>query len=196
MVNSTDQTSAIMDLKINHQPERNTADLKTYSQPAHLKKYWWNNTWLYYILWIIKELIIFSSWAVIQARVSITLRGETLMGRNFCEVKIPQNFWEKLSRMTSKDPSKYSSLEGVLKTSFMFVFKRRLLQKTSSRRLDQGKHIRLGHTSSRRLQDVFKTSSKRLQDVFKTPCKSAFKTSSRVFKTFSRRLQDFFKTSC
>ena len=67
------------------------------------------------------------------------------------------------------------------------------------------------------LQDVFKTSSKRLQDVFKTPCKNVFKTSSRrfqdifkttsrriakassrylqdVFKTFSRSLQDIFKT--
>ena len=171
MVNSTDQTSAIMDLKINHQPERNTADLKTYSQPAHLKKCWWNNTWLYYILWIIKELIIFSSSAVMQARVSITLRGETLMGRNFCEVKIPQNFWEKLSRMTSKDPSKYLSLEGVLKTSLCssskdVFFKRRLqdvLIKTNIFALVI------------RLQDVFKTFSRRFQDVFKTP---------------SRRLQD------
>ena len=117
------------------------------------------------------------------------------MGRNFCEVKIPQNFWEKLSRMTSKDPSKYSSLEGVLKTSFMFVFKRRLLQKTSSRRLDQDKHIRLGHTSSRRLQDVFKTFSRRFQDVFKTSCKMSSRHIQDVFKTFWRRLQDVFKTS-
>ena len=56
-------------------------------------------------------------------------------------------------------------------------------------------------------QDVFKTSSKRLQNVFKTSCKSIFKTSSRrfqdvlqkrfgdIFKTPSRRFQDVFKTS-
>ena len=45
------------------------------------------------------------------------------------------------------------------------------LQKTSSRCLDQDQYTRLGHASSRRLQDVFKTSSrrlqKRLQDIFK-----------------------------
>ena len=59
--------------------------------------------------------------------------------------------------------------------------------KTSSRRLGEDQYIRLGHTSSRRLQDVFKTSSRRLA-----------KTSSRhlqdVFKTFWKRLQDIFKT--
>ena len=47
----------------------------------------------------------------------------------------------------------------------------------------------LGHTYSRRLQDVFKTS-----------CKNIFKISSRrlqdVFKTSSKHLQDIFKTSC
>ena len=76
----------------------------------------------------------------------------------------------------------------------------------SSKRLDQDQCIRLGHTSSRCLQDVFKTFSRHFQDVFKTSCKKVFKTSSRhfedVFKTFSRhlqhvlprRLQDVFKT--
>ena len=48
--------------------------------------------------------------------------------------------------------------------------------------------IRLGHTSSRRFQDVFKTS-----------CKNVFKTSSRrlqnIFKTSSRRFQDVLKIS-
>ena len=44
------------------------------------------------------------------------------------------------------------------------VFRLRL-QKTSSRRLDQDQYIRLGHTSSRRLQDVL---PRCLQDVFKT----------------------------
>ena len=76
----------------------------------------------------------------------------------------------------------------------------------SSKRLDQDQCIRLGHTSSRCLQDVFKTFSRHFQDVIKTSCKKVFKTSSRhfedVFKTFSRhlqhvlprRLQDVFKT--
>ena len=78
--------------------------------------------------------------------------------------------------------------EDVLKTSFVFVFRRRL---------GQDQYIRLGYTSSRRLQDVFKTSSRYLQDVFKTSCRNVFKTFCKnVFKTSSRRLQDAFKTSC
>ena len=73
------------------------------------------------------------------------------------------------------------------------------LQKTSSRRLDQDQYIRLGHTSSRRLQDVFKASSRRLtktfsrslQNVFRTSCKNVFKTSSRCLaKMSSRPVQD------
>ena len=51
-------------------------------------------------------------------------------------------------------PSKHSSwwrrLEDVLKTSFVFVFRRRL---------DQGEYVRLSLMSS---EDVFKTSSRRL----------------------------------
>ena len=43
--------------------------------------------------------------------------------------------------------------EDVLKTSFVFVFRRRL---------DEDQYIRLGHASSRRLEDVLKTSSRRL----------------------------------
>ena len=47
-----------------------------------------------------------------------------------------------------------------------------------------------------RLQE---TSSRRLEDVFKTSCKNVFQTSSRrlqnASKTSSRRLQDIFKTS-
>ena len=51
------------------------------------------------------------------------------------------------------------------------------LQKTSSRRLDQGEHIRDIHTSS---EDVFKTSSRRLdQDQY-----------IRLGHTSSRRFQD------
>ena len=60
-----------------------------------------------------------------------------------------------------------SSSEDVLIKTNIFALLIRL-QKTSSRRLHQGQHIRLGHTSSRRLQDVFKMFRKRLQDIFKT----------------------------
>ena len=101
-------------------------------------------------------------------------------------------------------PSKNSSwrrhLQDGFKTSFVFVFIKRLqnvfrtswsrriywpysynfrrrLLETSWRRLDQDQYIRLGHTSSRRLQDVFKT------------------TCQDVFKVLSRRLQVLFKTS-
>ena len=107
--------------------------------------------------------------------------------------------------------------EGVLKTSFVFVF-RRLDQdeyvqlsltssedvfKTPWRRLVQDQYIRLGHTSSRRLQDVFKTSSghlqnvlpRRLQDVFKMSSRRLAKTSSRHLQdVLQRYLQDVFKT--
>ena len=79
------------------------------------------------------------------------------------------------------------------------------LQKTSLRRLRLGQYIRLGHTSSKRLQDTLKTSSsalqdvlpRRLQDIFKTSSKRLAKTSSRhlqdVLKTFWRHLQEVFK---
>ena len=82
------------------------------------------------------------------------------------------------------------------------VFRLRL-QKISSRRLDQDEYIHLNDTPS---EDVFKTfsrcldqyiclghtSSWRLQYVFKTLAKA----SSRHLKTFWRRIQDIFKTSC
>ena len=97
----------------------------------------------------------------------------------------------------------------VLKTSFVFIFRRRL---------DQDKYVRLSLTSSRRLQMswsrpiysswpyVFKTSSKHFQDVLPRCLQDIFKTSSRrlaktswrylqdVFNTFWKRLQDIFKT--
>ena len=93
----------------------------------------------------------------------------------------------------------------ILKTSFVFIFRRRLdqdkyvrLSLTSSedvfKCLGQGQYIRLGHTSSRRLQDVFKTSSRRLAKTSSRHLQDVFKTSSRrfenVFKTSSRRFQD------
>ena len=89
--------------------------------------------------------------------------------------------------------------------TFVFVFRRRLqdvlikknifarlmrLQKTSSRRLDQNQYNRLGHMSSRRLQNVFKTSSRRFEDIFKTSSRrfeDVFKMSWKdLFKTFSK----------
>ena len=100
--------------------------------------------------------------------------------------------------MITYPPSKHSSwsrrLQDALKTSFVFVFRRRL---------NQNEYVRLSLTSSRRLQDllvktnifvlairlqdVFKTSSRRLQDIFETSCQDVFKTS---WKTSSRHLQD------
>ena len=96
-----------------------------------------------------------------------------------------------------------TSSDVLIKTN-MFVLALRLLKTSSSRRVGQDQYIRLGHASSRRLQEIFKTSSRRLldvlprclQDVF--TCKNVFKTSwSRfqdVFKTFWKRLQDIFKS--
>ena len=93
---------------------------------------------------------------------------------------------------------------------YSYVFRRRLQD------LDQDQYIRLGHTSSRRLaktssryledafitsfENVLNTSSSRcLQDVFKTSSRRIAMTYSRrlqnVFKTSSRHLQDVFKTS-
>ena len=89
--------------------------------------------------------------------------------------------------------------EDVSKASFVFVFRRhpqgvfkaswsrRIYSPYSyvfRRRLHQDQHIRLGHTSSRRLQDVFKTSSRRLA-----------KTSSRHLQDVLQGcLQDVLKT--
>ena len=58
---------------------------------------------------------------------------------------------------------------------------------TSSRRLGQDQYICLGHTSSRRLQDIFKTSSRRL-------ARTSSKYLQDVYKMFWKRLQDIFKT--
>ena len=94
--------------------------------------------------------------------------------------------------------------EDVLKTSFVFDFRRRLQDVLIKKNIFV-LVICLQYmlkTFSRRLQDVSKTSSRRLQDylprrlknIFKMPCKNVFKTSSRclqdVFKTSSKRLQD------
>ena len=119
-------------------------------------------------------------------------RNKSICFRVFC--KKSQKFF-KIYRnpCQSPFPANIRLDEDVLKTFFVFAFKRPLdedeyiLINLSSRRLGQGQYIRLVHTSSRRLQDVFKmssrclaiTSSRRFQGVFKTSCKKVFKTSSR-----------------
>ena len=105
--------------------------------------------------------------------------------------EIPQRLFDKCSH----NPANTRLHEDVLKTSFVFVFRRRLqdvliktnmfalalrLQKTSWSRPIYSSWPYVFKTSSRRLQDVSKTSSTRLQHVFKTSCKD-------IFKTFSRR---------
>ena len=117
---------------------------------------------------------------------------------------------DKLVKKRNKLPSKHSSwwrrLEDILKTYFVFVFRRRLqdvfiktnmfalvlhLQKTSSRRLHQDEYVRLSLTPS---EDVFKTSSRRLgQDQY---IHLDHMSSRRFQNVLPRRLQDVFKTSC
>ena len=70
------------------------------------------------------------------------------------------------------------------------------VSKTSSRRLGQDQYIRLGHKYWRHFQDILKTSSRHLQDIFKTSCQDVFKTfSERLHGVFQKRLQYIFKTS-
>ena len=109
---------------------------------------------------------------------------------------LPNKWFER--RLKRMAPTNIRLDEDFLKTSFVFIFRRRLqdvLIKTNMFALA----LRLQKTSSRRLQDVLvKTNifvlAIRLQDVFKTSCKNVFKTSSRrlqgVLKTSSKRLQD------
>ena len=93
--------------------------------------------------------------------------------------------WRRLSSLSSEDV--------FIKTN-MFALALRL-QKTSSRRLGQDQYIRLGYTSSRRLQDVFKTSSRRLAKTSSRHLQDVFKTSSKRLQDVSQiRLEDIFKT--
>ena len=67
--------------------------------------------------------------------------------------------WRRLVSLTSGDTFKMSHQDEYVRlthTCSEDIFK------TSSRRFDQYQYTRLGHTSSRRLQYVFKTSSRRL----------------------------------
>ena len=88
--------------------------------------------------------------------------------------------------------------EDVLKTSFVFVFRRRL---------DQDEHIGLTHTSSEdvliktnifilviRFQDVFKTSSRRLAKMSSRRFQDVSSSYTVLVNKFSRCLQDVFTT--
>ena len=88
----------------------------------------------------------------------------------------------------------------LIKTSFVFVFERRLdedeyifINHTSSEDVLQDQYIRLVHTSSRRLQDIFKTFSRRF---VKTSCKNVFKTSSRRFEDVLKASSSFEDVLC
>ena len=107
------------------------------------------------------------------------------------------SWWRRLEDVFRLLLRKTSSrrLQDVLINTNIFLWIIRL-QKTSSRRLGQDQYIRLVHTSSRRLQDVFKTSSRHLQDVLPRCLQDVFKTSSRLLANTSwRHLQDVLKTS-
>ena len=96
------------------------------------------------------------------------------------------SWWRRLEdvfllRLQKKSSRRHQNV--LIKTNIFALVIR--LQKTSSRRFGQDQYIHLGHTPSRRLQDVLQ---KRLQDIFKTSCKS-------VLKISSRRRQDVSKTS-
>ena len=83
-------------------------------------------------------------------------------------------------------------LQDVLIKTNMFTLTLRL-QKTSSRRLGQDQYISLGHTSSRCLQDVFKTSSRRLQDALPRCLQDVSKTYYQVKLFLVTQFQDIFE---
>ena len=93
----------------------------------------------------------------------------------------------------------WGRLKDALKTSFVFVFRRRL-QNVLIKKNMFALALRLQKTSSRvkinifvlkiRLQDVFKMFSRRLQDVLRKRLQEMFKTSSRrLAKISSRRFK-------
>ena len=85
------------------------------------------------------------------------------------KIKICENY-QNIKKQIIRD-NKFSSLQYLSQQTFF---------KASSKRLDQNGYIRLGHTSSRRLQGILKTFSRRL----------ATTSSKRLSKMSSRRLQD------
>ena len=115
---------------------------------------------------------------------------------------LPNKWFER--RLKRMAPTNIRLDEDFLKTSFVFIFRRRLedaLIKTNIFTLV----IRLQDVLIKtnifvlviRLQDVFKTCSTRLPKTSSRRLEDSFKTSSRhLAKTSSRCLQNVFKTSC
>ena len=110
-------------------------------------------------------------------------------------------------------PSKHSSwwrhLEDVLKTSFVFVFRRRLHQdyydrlsltsseyvfKTSWSRPIYSSWPYVFKTSSRRFEDVFKMSSRHLQDFQQRYLQDVFKAYRQVNLFYLTRSREVFNT--
>ena len=100
-------------------------------------------------------------------------------------------------------PANLCLSKDVLKTSFVFVFRRCLqdilikinifpllirLEKTSWKCLDQEEYVRLGHTSCK---DVFKTCPKHVEEVFQR-CLQDILSSYKLF--LLTRIQDVFNT--
>ena len=89
-----------------------------------------------------------------------------------------KTFSRRIIKLKCSCPANIRLDEDVLKTSFVFVFRRRLqdvLIKTNM--------FALALRLQKCLQDIFKTSSRRFEDVFKT-------SSRRLAKISSRRFQD------
>ena len=91
------------------------------------------------------------------------------------------SFWPYISKKSSRP------LQDVLQIRLKDLFKTSLthLAKTSSRHLQD-----IFKTFWRRLEDVFKTYSKSLQDVCKMPSRRIEKRLQSILKTSSRHLQD------
>ena len=117
------------------------------------------------------------------------LRVQKTSSRRLQDVLIKTNIFAILIRLQKMSSRR---LQDVLIKTNIFVLFIRLQDvfKTSSRSLAK--------TSSRHLQDVFKTFPRRLQDIFKTPStrfEEVFKTSSRHLQDVLQRcFQDGFKT--
>ena len=85
----------------------------------------------------------------------------------------------------------------LMKTSFVMVLIKKNIFASVIRLQDvfktscQDQYIRLGHTSSRRLQDVLQNC---LQDIFKTSCKDIFKTCHQVKLFLLTGLRKVFNT--
>ena len=151
-----------------------------------------SNRWLHIILKIYFEGTLGDVLRTSRGRIESAFWCNPLDVRLGClfpaNIRLDENVlktsWRRLSSSSSEDV--FKRLQDVFIQTNMFVLALRL-QKTSSRRLGQDQYIRLGHASSKPLQDVFKRSwqelfktfSRRLQDVLPRCLQGAFKTSSR-----------------